>query len=306
VKPYVALALTAALLFAWGNALQKHGLASRLPPLPLRTVARPLWLLRALVRNPPWLLGLALTFVAVGLETQALAIGDVSVVKPLSRVQSVFVIAIGVGVLGERLARTAWLGVAGILAGGFLLALAPADEIPYAPSAAARLMAGLGVGSLVAIVLAVGRGRRDARGGEVRLAFASGLLFGLGDAMMKTGTEAVRTTLGGFDLASAPTLAALLATPGFHLSLAATAAAFVLQQVAFSRGRVSVSAPVIGVGGARVAGGGGAALLRESVTATRVMGVAMVAAGTLLLGGREERAPRLADTRESTGRSRWS
>jgi uncharacterized membrane protein len=139
VEPYVALALTAALLFACGNALQNHGVATRLPALPLRTVARPVRLLRALARNPPWLLGLALTFVAVGLETQALAIGDVSVVKPLSRVQSVFVIAIGVGLLRESLARTEWLGVAAVLAGVSLLALAPADEVPYTPSAAASL-----------------------------------------------------------------------------------------------------------------------------------------------------------------------
>jgi uncharacterized membrane protein len=146
VDPYVGLALTAALLFACGNALQKHGLATRLPALPLRTVARPTRLLRALACNPPWLLGLALTFVAVGLETQALAIGDVSVVKPLSRVQSVFVIAIGVGWLRESLARTEWLGVTAVLAGVFLLGLAPGDGVPYTPSAAASLVAGLGVG----------------------------------------------------------------------------------------------------------------------------------------------------------------
>jgi drug/metabolite transporter (DMT)-like permease len=125
--------------------------------------------------------------------------------------------------------------------------------------------------------------------------------------MMKTGTEAVRARLGGFHLASVSTPAALLATPGFHLSLGATAAAFVLQQVAFSRGRVSVSVPVIGVGATIVAVGLGAALLHEPVSAARALGVATVVAGTLLLGGREERAPRVAATPDaSTGRPRWS
>jgi drug/metabolite transporter (DMT)-like permease len=282
VQPYLIFALAAALLFALGNALQKHGIATRLPPLSLGSLAHPLRLSAALLRNPLWLAGLVLTGVALALETQALGLGELSVVKPVSRSQSLFALAIGVAWLGERLARAEWLGVAILVGGVVLLAREPSDALPHVPPGSVQLGAALAGGALAAVAL----GGRSGPVGEKRLALASGALFGLGDWLMKSGTESVRAQLGGFDLSSPACVSALVATSGLWLALGATTAAFGLQQLAFSRGRVSVVVPVIGVAATAVAVGLAALLLREPVGVLRGLGVALVGLGTLLVAGR--------------------
>jgi uncharacterized membrane protein len=283
-EPYVALTLLAALLFAAGNALQKLGLTHRLPPLSAAT-----WLGRfpsifaALLSSPAWLLGLALTAAAFALEMQALALGDVSVVKPLSRVQGLFVLALGVAVLGERLARAEWLGVAVIVAAAVWLGSEPGDARAVAPHTAVSLAVAIGVGALAVSGLWIAdRGTSRLRQQHAP-ALAAGALFGVGDVLMKSATERVRGRTGGFELASADTLGALTDCPELFLSLAATALAFALQQLAFARGRVSLVVPLIGVGATVLVLVLGAALLGEAVGVSRVAGAASMLAGTLLL-----------------------
>lgn len=156
MEPYVGLTLLAALLFAVGNALQKHGIASRLRPLSAATLARkPVEVVRALLRQPLWLLGLVVTVVAVGFETQALALGDVSVVKPLSQVQSIFVVLIGVCLLRERVRATEWLAVALLTAGVGMLAQQPADSALPAAGRLATLVATLAIALAAGVSLFV-------------------------------------------------------------------------------------------------------------------------------------------------------
>jgi drug/metabolite transporter (DMT)-like permease len=104
--------------------------------------------------------------------------------------------------------------------------------------------------------------------------------------------QALREALGRhFDLSRANTLAALVATPGFQLGVGLAAAAFLLQQLAFSRGRVSVSAPVVGVGATLLVVLLGVTFLGESLGAGRSLGVGLTALGTLLLAGSQEQEP---------------
>jgi uncharacterized membrane protein len=264
LEPWVAFTLLGAFLFAVGNALQKYGLAGRLPSP------------RVFAGSRAWLLGTALTFAAVAAETQALALGEASAVKPLSGIQSLFVVAIGVGILGERLVRKEWLGVGVLLCGVWALALEPGDAHFVARGTDATVALGLGGAGGVALALALA-GRRAA--GEWSPALAAGALFGLGDVMGKVATESVRVRLGA---------------PGFSLGIAATAAAFLLQQLAFSRGRVSLSAPVVGVGATACVVVLGFAFLGESLGAGRSLGVGLSVLGTWLLAGNREPGPRLA------------
>lgn len=293
LEPWAAFTLLGALLFAVANALQ-YGLAGRLPGQDLQVMARPLRLLRAFARSPAWLLGTALTLAAVAAETQGLALGEATAVKPFSAIQSLFVVAIGVGILGERLARKEWLGVGVMLCGVFALALEPGDAHFAARGTGATVALGLGVAGGVALALALA-GRHPGRAaGEWSPALAAGALFGLGDVMIKMATEAVHAQLGSFDLSRADTLAALVGTPGFHLGIAAAAAAFLLQQLAFSRGRVSLSAPVVCVGATACVVVLGVAFLDESLGAGRAFGVGLSVLGSWLLAGSEEPGPRLA------------
>jgi drug/metabolite transporter (DMT)-like permease len=283
-ESYVALTLFAALLFAAGNALQKQAVASRLPQLPASA-----WLDRgrraftALLRSPTWMLGLALTIAAFAVEIQALAMGDVTVVKPLSRIQILFVLAIGVGVLGERLARAEWLGVGMIVAGSVLLGSEPAGSRVWVPRTAVIAAVAGGVGAIVAAGLWLadrGPGRRR----EHAPALAAGVFFGLGDILMKAATDVARARTGGFNLATGDTLTSLAIAPELVISLVATVFAFAIQQMAFSRGRVSLVVPLIGVAGTAVVVALGATLLQEQVSALRAASIAMMLAGSLLIG----------------------
>jgi len=283
-ESYVALTLLAALLFATGNALQKQAVASRLPPL-----AAAAWLERgrrvfvALLRSPIWMLGLALTIAAFAVETQALAQGDVTVVKPLSRIQILFVVAIGVGALGERLARVEWLGVGLIVAGAVFLGSEPSSARVWLPRTAVIAPVALGLGAIVAAGLWL-TARGPGRGREHAPALAAGAFFGLGDVLMKTATDVARARTGGFDLATGDTLSSLAVAPELAFSLVATALAFAIQQLAFSRGRVSLVVPLVGVAGTAVVIVLGATLLEEQVSVARAASIAVMLAGTLLIG----------------------
>jgi uncharacterized membrane protein len=282
LEPWVAFTLLGAFLFAVGNALQKYGLAGRLPSP------------RVFAGSRAWLLGTALTFAAVAAETQALALGEASAVKPLSGTQSLFVVAIGVGILGERLVRKEWLGVGVLLCGVWALALEPGDAHFVARGTGSTVALGLGGAGGVALALALAGRHASRASGEWGPALAAGALFGLGDVMIKVATESVRVRLGSFDLSQGDTLAALVGAPGFSLGIAATGAAFLLQQLAFSRGRVSLSAPVVGVGATACVVVLGFAFLGESLGAGRSLGVGLSVLGTWLLAGNREPGPRLA------------
>ena len=292
MEPYVGLTLSSSLLFAIGNVFQKRGIPAGLGLRSVRALlARPLQLFAHLLRSPLWILGLVLTVLAVALETQALGGGDVSVVKPLSRIQSVFVLVIGVALLGERLLPLEWLGVFALLAGAFLLGLQPGDELAHVPSAAARWASAFGVLGVGVGLALLADWRRSRLPPELALALAAGCLFGLGDVMMKIGTELARDGAGHFDLASRAGAGGLVATGEFRLAVAATAAAFVLQQLAFARGRVGLVVPVIGVGGTLLTVLLGSGLLREPIGAERLLGITVVVLGTALLSARESRPP---------------
>jgi uncharacterized membrane protein len=295
MQPWVAFTLVGALLFALGNALQKRGLAGRLPEWGVGSLAaRPLRLLRAFTSSRAWLLGSGITLLALAAETQALGLGEASAVKPLSQIQSLFVIAIGVALLGERLSRREWLGAALLLSGAWVLALEAADAIPASPSRSDNVAFGLGVAALIAFSAALADRHGPRAVGEWSPALAAGALFGLGDVMMKAGTESVRTRIGHFDLSRADAFGSLAAAPEFHLALALGAAAFLLQQLAFSRGRVSLSAPLVSVSATAMVVLLGAAFLGESLGVGRSLGVGLTLLGTLLLAWPEQHGRRLA------------
>lgn len=100
---------------------------------------------------------------------------------------------------------------------------------------------------------------------------------------MKVGTGVARERTGRFDLSRSGTLETLLGTPEFHLALVLGLAAFLVQQLAFSRGRLSLVAPVVTVGATVVAVLAGSVLLDESMDRARIAGIGAVLLGTLLL-----------------------
>ena len=283
MEPYVAFTIVAALIFAAGGGLQKHGIATRLGPVSAVEFARrPGRAMGALCRNPLWVLGSLLTLVGFGFETQALGLGDLSVVKPLSRLQTLFTLLIGVWLLSERLSPREWWGLGVMLVGVLMLGSEPADALVYVPDTRLSFAVSLAIVVLVLLLVPSAESGRWRLSPDTGLALAAGVLFSVGDLLMKMGTEVVRLSTGAFDLPGGSTLPALVRTGEFQLAFGATLVAFVLQQVAFSRGRVSVVIPVGGAAGTLLTALLGFGLLHEPLGAVRIGAIATVIAGTLL------------------------
>ena len=277
---YVVLTLASSAVFAVATALQKHGIATRLPGFALRDLfARFGDLLAAMLKNRVWLLGLAVVPVGLGLEIQAVSMGDISVVRPLSRLEAAFSAVIGVVLLGERLSAREGIGIAAMIAGALVLALEPAPERALVPADASTALALGGGGALVAALLVAQERRPDWVAPEVGLAVSAGLLFALADILMKIGTSAVKAQTGSFEVASARTAGLFFLSYEFLLFAVIAFTAFLLLQIAYSQGRVSVVVPVAGITGTLLTLLLAAVLLREPLSQGRVLGV-----GVMLIG----------------------
>jgi uncharacterized membrane protein len=292
---YVLLTLASSLVYATATALQKHGIATRLPEFALEDVfSRFGELLAAMLKNRVWLIGCAVIPLGFGLEIQAVSMGDISVVRPLSRVESAFSVLIGVTLLGERLAPREGVGVFVMIAGALVLTLEPEPARAFVPDAASTALA-LGVSAALATGLLVAQSRRPDRvAPEYGLAAGAGLAFGLADIMMKLGTSVVKEAAGSFQIASAQTAGLLFQTTEFWLFVAIAIAAFLVLQIAYSHGRVSVIVPVAGIAGTLLTILLGSALLREPLSQGRVLGVLVMVVGIafVLRGGEAGARPK--------------
>lgn len=286
---YLAPALLASLLFATGTVLQKHAIQARLAGLDYVGVLRSrLAFARAMGGNEVWLLGTGLLVAGGPISIQALALGDVGVVKPLMRIQLVVVVGLGIVFLGERLRRAESWGVALLFAGALGLAGRTVGAEGPSPETAACV-------SLLAVtvcacggVLLLHHRFPNRVPQEIALGVACGLLLGVGDILMKAGTGAANELAGPFDVMDPRSLAALMSTPLPYLSFGADATSFFLGQAALASSRVSVLAPVGGVASVCFTVVLGHAFLGEALETGRIVAVAAVVSGALMLARHAE------------------
>ena len=286
----IALAILSALAFAIGHALQKHGVSQRLATgAGERTGKAGRYWLIGLARQPLWLAGMASILLASALDLQAVSLGDLTLVKPLLGMQAAFAVAIGVGLLGERMGRVEAVGVGLLVAGAALVAAtaAPGEtRVPEHWQSGGIFGASL---ALAAAVVAV-HVRAPARlRGEAAFGLAAGLLFGVSDFMMKIATSIVVTAEGSFSVVSPASLLALLYTPEVVWIVLANLGGFLLMQFAYSKGRVAVISPLASLSGTAFAVLLGFLVLGEPLSLLRAAGIAVVLAGTSQLVRAEAR-----------------
>lgn len=270
----------------------KHGVATRVDPVRLGELCgRRREIFAGMRRNRVWALGLGVTLCGSPVSIQAVSLGDVSVVKPLMRVEVLFTALLGVWLLRERLAAREWCGVACLLAGAFALVLGSERSAPPATDAVASAALLGGTWGTAALLLAAERRWPGRVRYELAAPLGAGLLVAAADINMKLGIEAAAQTAGGFDIRRPAIVAALLATPHTWCGLAGDLSAFVLVQTAYTRGRVSVIGPVVGVGAILFTAVLAHALLGENLPAARATAIAAVVAGAALLSGRSEAPP---------------
>jgi uncharacterized membrane protein len=286
----IALTILSALAFAIGHALQKHGVSQRLATRAGERTGKVgrHWLI-GLPRQPLWLAGMASILLASALDLQAVSLGDLTLVKPLLGMQAAFAVAIGVGLLGERMRRVEAVGVGLLVAGAALVAATAAPGETRVPDH--WQSGGIFGASLVVVAAVVAvHVRAPARlRGEAAFGLAAGLLFGVSDFMMKIATSIVVTASGSFSVVSPTSLLALLHTPEVVWIALANLGAFLLMQLAYSKGRVAVISPLASLSGTAFAVVLGFIVLGEPLSILRAAGIAVVLAGTSQLVRAEAR-----------------
>jgi drug/metabolite transporter (DMT)-like permease len=112
-------------------------------------------LLVRLIRRPRWLLGLLLGGLGVPLEVLAFANAPFVVVEPILASGLLILLALGAGILGERIRPMVFLGVLAIIAGTALIAWGAPEHSEHHRGifAVVAVMAGLVVASMVPFLL---------------------------------------------------------------------------------------------------------------------------------------------------------
>jgi drug/metabolite transporter (DMT)-like permease len=181
VNPTLAAvaALLAAFCFAVATIYQHRGVVTAPSGAFLR--AR---LLRHLLHRPVWLAGVAVAFVGIGLHTAALALGSLALVQPLLVASVLFTLALSPALANRRPHPRQWrAGVVAVLAlAGFLAATRPGPgRLRMDTTIAVPLLAAVvGAGLLLAVASVRRRGEA-----ALRLGVAAGLLYAVGDSLVK-------------------------------------------------------------------------------------------------------------------------
>lgn len=142
--------------------------------------------LKALVRNPTWVLGFSGMVVSFVLQAVALGLGPLSVVEPIITLEVPLTLLVAGRVFGARLDRAEWLAI-GAMTGGMIALVASLDPQPGDESNVNHLTyvaAGTATtGTIVALVIAAQRGNRIFR--TACLGAATGACFGFTATLMK-------------------------------------------------------------------------------------------------------------------------
>ncbi|MFI5523690.1 DMT family transporter [Streptomyces platensis] len=283
--PAVLFALLAAASNALATVLQRR--AARTVPL---SAGLRLGLLVDLLHRAVWLGGMLAVVAAACFQALALSQGALSVVQPLFVLELPLALLIGRVLLGGRIPRSGWVGVALLVVGlgSALAAAAPTIGTTHAPFD--RWVPALAVCAAV-IVTAVGAALRRGAGGVRAACFAAATAVGyaLTAAMLKDATHAWQT--GG--------PAAFFSTwQTYGFALTGVLAIFLLEN-AMQSGPLTASQPVLTLGDALLSLSLGVTLFDERVRTgwwllPEAVGVALVLWGAVLLS-------RVALARDLTG-----
>jgi drug/metabolite transporter (DMT)-like permease len=224
----VVAALSAAFSFAVGSILQQ-GVARQADEGTLR-----FQLLWYLVRQRRWVAGVGLNAFSFVLQGVALVFGPLTLVQPLAATDVLFALPLIARRYHRRLTRRDALGALAVTAGiAVFLAVSPPVGGVSTPAIGAWIPVFLAVGGLVALAAVVAL-RVQGRPRVVWLAAAAGVLYALGDALIKSTV----------DLLSDVGVAALVRWEPYAL-LATGIVGALFGQSAFSAGALSLSLPII-------------------------------------------------------------
>ncbi|NBM17293.1 DMT family transporter [Streptomyces sp. GC420] len=266
----VVAALAAGACFAVAGVLQQRAASAR----PDEEALSPR-LLRHLVRERVWLLGIALAVLAYAFQSLALAFGPLSLVQPLIVTELIFAVPLSARLNRMRLGAREWFGTFAVAAG---LALALVSARPHGgrPGATDPLSWGLVLGATAGLAgcalltarLLSGAWRASA------VALAAGAVMGAQSALLAA-------TIDRLDEG----VAAVLAGWQTYALVGASVIGLLLIQSAFQQGPLAAGMTVIDATEPVVAVAVGTAVFGETVThgwpasGFTALGLALVVAG---------------------------
>jgi drug/metabolite transporter (DMT)-like permease len=272
----VVASIAAAACYALASVLQQEAAVAAPQDRALR-----LGLLAHLVRKGRWLTGFAADVTGFGLQMLALAYGSLVLVQSLLVTGLLFALPLGALRSRRRMGRAEWLGAAVLAAG--LIALTAADPAAGTARPAAgdwAVIAALTVLPAGLLTLRPGSTAGPAR--AIRLAAATGLVYGATAVLTKVTGELLRHGVSAAATAWEPYLLILLSAWGM-----------VLNQSAFQAGPLAASLPVLTAAEPIACAGIGVIVLREHLTvpvvvtigalAAIVMGIVLLARSPLVL-----------------------
>ncbi len=254
----VLLALAGGLCYATAAVLQQRVAAQQPPELSLtpRLIVR-------LAKRPLWLLGIGFDITAYALEAAALGVGSVVVVGPV--LVSSLLFAIPLATVGQRARVThremsaAVLVVVGL---SVFVAVGEPHGTSSTASATGWVVAGVFVGVVAAIALAMGRRARTAPERALCFGLATGTLYALTAVLTKATVDLFD---GGFFDSFGHWQPYALVTVSI--------AGLVLNQSAFQAGHLAASLPAIAVTNPVLASLLGVVLFDERFGASDVLAV---------------------------------
>jgi drug/metabolite transporter (DMT)-like permease len=227
---YIAVAAVAAMLCGVGFTLQQHAAEKVRSDDFLR-----LRLLSALIRKRRWLAGIAALAAGDLLFAWTLGHLDLSVSEPLLTTSLVFALVLAVPLSGQALRKTEIVGAVLLTAGVAALSASRSVRAPAESFGSFSHWPAAAVIALVAAVM-VRAGRRRSAGMRAALTgTASGLIFGIADALTRLSVQV---------LDSHHPAGLLVSWPGYG-ALAASLTGFWLMQNAFSAAPLHKSLPAI-------------------------------------------------------------
>jgi drug/metabolite transporter (DMT)-like permease len=175
----IALALAAALLFAFGTVLQQRA------GLEEPATGSSSGLLIQMAKRPVWLAGIAADGLGFACQAAALGFGRLAVVQPLLVASVVFALPLGARLTGQRVTRidigAAFLVLLGLVA--FLLIANPSGGRADAPLGQWLVAGAVCVGVCAVLFVAAQRGPAPRR--AALMGIATGVLFALSAALTK-------------------------------------------------------------------------------------------------------------------------
>jgi hypothetical protein len=291
----VAVALASAVAYNAGYLLEK-GALSALP----RLEARPVALLRTVIRSKRWVAGFVAMLVGLALQVVALTLAPVMVVQVVLAAGLLTLVVLARHLLGEQMGSRDWAALAFVLvaviaiavsagAGARLVHTVPPDRFVVVAALVTGVAATAG---WLALRDRSGGGRREAAG----LALAAGLLYGIGALSEK----AVATSLIGHGIVAGGLLALGTAYP--WVFVVATFGGLIVFQVGLQRQPASVVVPLANVVSTGCALIGASVVFGELLipagwwSLPRWLGFAAVlaAVAVLVVEPEDDRAPALA------------